>query len=99
MIEEIENGLDPWTLERVLDALRAASDEIQILLTTHSPFLLDHVDPSEVIHVRRDKGDTTYERVSDLKEVARYDRVLAPGAMYLSDVFGSNGAPDGGDPS
>ena len=96
-IEEIENGLDPWTLQHVLDALREASDEIQILLTTHSPFLLDHVAAHDVIHVRRERGDTTYERVSDKQEVARYEGILAPGAMYLSGVFGSGGATSGGE--
>jgi ABC-type Mn2+/Zn2+ transport system ATPase subunit len=99
VIEEIENGLDPWTLQYVLDALRAASNEIQILLTTHSPFLLDHVAPDEVIHVQRKAGDTSYERVSELEQVARYERVLAPGAMYLSGVFGDSEAPDGDDAS
>jgi len=89
VIEEIENGLDPWTLQHVLDALRAVSGDIQILLTTHSPFLLDHVEPDEVTHVRREKGQTTYERVSSIAEVAKYQGVLAPGAMYLSDVFKS----------
>lgn len=97
VIEEIENGLDPWTLEHVLDALREVSGEIQILLTTHSPFLLDHVQPEEVIHVRREKGDTTYEHVSDLADVARYAQVLAPGAMYLSDVFRSGAKRGHGD--
>jgi predicted ATPase len=95
-IEEIENGLDPWTLQHVLEALREASTEIQIVLTTHSPFLLDHVHPEDVIHVRREQGDTTYERVSEMKEVARYEGVLAPGAMYLSEVFNSSRASGGG---
>lgn len=99
VIEEIENGLDPWTLQYVLDALRTASNGIQILLTTHSPFLLDHVASDEVIHVQRQAGDTSYERVSELEQVARYERVLAPGAMYLSDVFGDSEAPDGDDAS
>ncbi len=94
-IEEIENGLDPWTLQHVLDALREASAEIQIVLTTHSPFLLDHVRPEDVIHVRREHGDTTYERVSEIEEVARYGDVLAPGAMYLSEVFGKSGVGSG----
>jgi predicted ATPase len=99
VIEEIENGLDPWTLQRVLDALRAVSGEIQILLTTHSPFLLDHVSADEVVHVRRHAGDTTYERVSELAQVARYEGVLAPGAMYLSEVFDDGGAQDGDETS
>jgi predicted ATPase len=89
-IEEIENGLDPWTLEHVLDALRTASAEgTQIIVTTHSPFLLDHVDLREVVHVRRDSGESTYEPVVSLPEVAKYQDVLAPGAMYLSKLFGA----------
>lgn len=89
-IEEVENGLDPWTLEIVLDALRnAAASGIQIILTTHSPFLLDHVEASQVIHVRRAHGDTTYEPISDFEEITKYEGVLAPGAMYLSRLFES----------
>ena len=48
-------------------------------------------------HVRRVKGDTTYERVSALAEVARYEGLLAPGAMYLSNVFQSGGEQGNGD--
>lgn len=84
-IEEVENGLDPWTLRYVLDALRdVAADGVQILLTTHSPFLLDHVDPEEVIHVRREHGDSVYEPITSFDEVVRNQGVIAPGAMYLA---------------
>lgn len=93
-IEEIENGLDPWTLEHVLDALRLASDDgTQVLLTTHSPFLLDHVNSSEVVHVHREAGESTYTPVDDLPAIAKYKGVLAPGAMYLSRLFGSESKP------
>lgn len=95
-IEEVENGLDPWTLEQVLDALREASQSIQILLTTHSPFLLDHIAPADVIHVRRARGDTTYEPISSLEAVVKYEGVLAPGSMYLSNLFGDRTAPSSG---
>ena len=88
VIEEVENGLDPWTLEIVLDALRdAAANGIQIILTTHSPFLLDHVEPEQVIHVRRSRGDTTYQVATSFDDIAKYEGVLAPGAMYLSKLF------------
>ncbi len=84
-IEEIENGLDPWTLRFVLNSLRQASIEgVQILLTTHSPFLLDHVEPTEVLHVRRIKGDTVYEPITSFEDVIRNQNVIAPGAMYLA---------------
>lgn len=89
VIEEVENGLDPWTLESLLDALRdAASEGTQVLLTTHSPFLLDHVDPSQVVHVKRARGHSTYERIQDMSAVVKFEGVLAPGAMYLSKILG-----------
>jgi len=91
-IEEIENGLDPWTLTLVMDALRAATDEgTQLMVTTHSPFLLDHVDVQEIVHVRRDAGESTYEPVREIASVANYEGVLAPGAMYLARIFGAEG--------
>ncbi len=84
-IEEIENGLDPWTLQFVLRALREASnDGVQILLTTHSPFLLDHVAIDEVIHVRRNRGDTEYEPITTFDDVVKNQGVVAPGAMYIA---------------
>lgn len=87
-IEEIENGLDPWTLEAVFRDLRAASQTgTQILLTTHSPFLLDHVDVREIIHVQRSDGDTSYTPISQYSDVARYLGAVPPGAMYLSDYM------------
>lgn len=85
VIEEIENGLDPWTLRFVFDALRdAASEGTQVLLTTHSPYLLDHVEPDQVIHVTREHGDTEYHRLADYAEAVKYRGVVAPGALYIS---------------
>lgn len=94
-IEEIENGLDPWTLQYVLRALReAAHDGVQILLTTHSPFLLDHVDISEVIHVRRNKGDTEYQPITSFDDVMKNQGVVAPGAMYIAGYMQDVEDPD-----
>jgi predicted ATPase len=88
-IEELENGLDPWTLQVVLDDLRQAADDgTQVIVTTHSPFLLDHFEPEQIIHVERTAGESTFTRASDVTKVAEYRGVLAPGAMYLSRVFG-----------
>jgi predicted ATPase len=84
-VEEIENGLDPWTLRELFRELRTASDDgVQVVLTTHSPFLLDNVKPEEVIRVSRHDGETRFSPVIQLATVAKYDGVVAPGAMYLS---------------
>lgn len=92
VIEEIENGLDPWTLEFVLDALRQATTEgTQVILTTHSPFLLDHVRTEEVIHVQRSGGNTTYGPIQKKSVVTKFEDVIAPGAMYLAGYFAGEG--------
>lgn len=89
IIEEIENGLDPWTLELVFQELRDATAEgTQVILTTHSPFLLDHVGVEEVVHVQRIKGDSTYTAIRDYRDVAQFEDSVAPGAMYIAGYFG-----------
>lgn len=88
VIEEIENGLDPWTLQRVFGDLRVAADEgVQIIVTTHSPFLLDHVGIDDVLHTRREQGDTTYKPIRSYDDVIKYDGIVMPGAMYASGYF------------
>jgi predicted ATPase len=89
VIEEIENGLDPWTLELVFQALRDATAEgTQVIVTTHSPFLLDHVRVEEVVHVQRTKGDSTYTPIRKYADVAHFEDTVAPGAMYIAGYFG-----------
>jgi predicted ATPase len=85
VIEEIENGLDPWTLAMVFQHLRAASaDGVQVVLTTHSPYLLDHVEPDEVLVVERVAGDTRFLRAGDLAMVKANAGASPTGAMYLA---------------
>lgn len=87
-IEEIENGLDPWTLSYLLAALRQAADEgVQVILTSHSPYFLNQIDADEIIHVRRHDGDSQYKPITEYREVAAYEGKLSPGVMYISDYF------------
>ncbi len=48
LIEEPENGLHPFALDPVYDALSSAS-ESQVLSATHSPVFLKLADPKEVL--------------------------------------------------
>jgi predicted ATPase len=44
VIEEPETALHPAAVAALMDALREASDKTQIIVTSHSPDLLDHVN-------------------------------------------------------
>lgn len=57
-VEEIENGLDPRTIHLVVDEILRATDagRTQIMVTTHSPYLLDLVPLESLVLVTRDEG-------------------------------------------
>jgi predicted ATPase len=83
-IEEIENGLDPWTVKAILRHLQdAASRGTQVLLTTHSPWVLDGVPMDSILLVRRRGGDTQYEHFASLPEVREYNDSVPAGTRYV----------------
>jgi predicted ATPase len=70
-IEEPEHGIHPLVFGPLLELIRQrcpAEGARQVLLTTHSPDLVDAADPEEVIPVERDeKGATTLLPLSPSK--------------------------------
>lgn len=54
VIEEIDHGLHPYALDILVDRLRAASSLTQLLLTSHSPTLVNRLEPEELVICRRD---------------------------------------------
>ena len=60
-IEEPENYIHPTALHSFAEHINVAKDKLQILITTHSPLMLDILDePSAIIFVRRDANLGTY---------------------------------------
>lgn len=87
-IEEIENGLDPWTLGHVFDALVSAAEAgIGVAVTTHSPFFLDKFEPHQVVHVSYKNGESYYRPITTYEDVVHYEGEVPPGVMYVSDYF------------
>lgn len=84
-IEEIENGLDPWTVRGLLEHLQTAQDRgTQVILTTHSTWLLDHVDIQSILRVRRDGGETKYEHFASLADVRAFAKNIPAGTRYTN---------------
>jgi predicted ATPase len=80
LIEEPENGLHPTRLETVIDLLRKISTGAvgnrprQVIMTTHSPLLLNYIKSEEVRIVRRDPERGT--EVTPMTAVPNLDRML-----------------------
>ena len=83
VVEEIENGLDPRTLHLVVEELRAtiATGKTQVILTTHSPYLLDLLDLSHIVVVERIDGQPKFTR-PDETELAEWTQSFSPGRLY-----------------
>lgn len=82
-VEEVENGLDPWAARILLRHLRDASERgTQVILTTHSPWVLDEVDPEDIILVRRKKGDSVYERFLEIDQIKAFAETIPAGTRY-----------------
>jgi predicted ATP-binding protein involved in virulence len=48
IFDEIDSNVHPLLLESLAELLKSMSSKVQIFLTTHSPFLLDHFSKEEV---------------------------------------------------
>lgn len=98
VIEELENGLHPSQAKTVLGLVLEASRRpgTNVLLTTHSPALLDAVEGSllkSVLVCFRDEV-TGLSRISRMTEIAGYAEALAQGSLGDSVSRGLLTSPD-----
>lgn len=54
VIEEVDHGLHPYALDILVDRMRAASSRTQIMVASHSPTLVNRLEPDEIIVCDRD---------------------------------------------
>lgn len=89
VIEEIENGLDPRTLHLLVDEIRTLveSGRSQVIVTTHSPYLLDLLNLSHIVMVERIDGQPTFTRPVDQKTLQRWAHDFSPGHLYTMGLF------------
>lgn len=90
IIEEVENGLDPRTIHLLVDEIRSAieSGRTQVILTTHSPYLLDLLDLSHIVLVDRVNGEPTFTRPADQKSLQEWTKSFGPGRLYTMELLG-----------
>jgi len=88
--EEPENFVHPHLLETLVDLARKAP--CQVLITTHSPYLLDHVKPEEVYVVEKPGVETIVKKLSETKEVEAVKKLLEEGGTlgeaWFSGIMG-----------
>lgn len=85
VVEEIENGLDPRSVHLIVEEIRNAVlvGRTQVIVTTHSPYLLDLLTLEHLVVVERDaKGHPQFFRPADQANLQRWAKKFAPGKLY-----------------
>ncbi len=84
IIEEIENGLDPRTIHLIVEELRnlAETGQTQVIVTTHSPYLLDLLALSHIVLVERIDGQPEFSRPADEEALKEWANNFGSGRLY-----------------
>ncbi len=90
LIEEPENGIHPnrvGDIVRILRRLVERHPQTQIVMSTHSPYLVDAFMPEEVTWCRRNAvGEVVLTRLDNLPEVERSMRVFSLGEIWTGEL-------------
>lgn len=90
-VEELENCLHPAAVEKLLRFLQDHSDKWPVLVTTHSPYLLNGVNPEDVNVAVVDKtGAAHFEKVKNTKQLRDYlnRNLMSFGELLVTDFQG-----------
>jgi energy-coupling factor transporter ATP-binding protein EcfA2 len=86
LIDELEHGLHPKALKDLVLQLRRLQEEnldLQIIATSHSPYLLDHFKAEEILLTSLDEeGYAVVKPLTDHPEYERWKDLMAPGEFW-----------------
>jgi predicted ATPase len=89
-IEEPENYLHPRLLPELVEECGLATNRTQLMMTTHSPFILNSLQPEQVRILHRGKdGYTIATRVADIQGIREMkEEGAALGDLWMEGYFG-----------
>jgi predicted ATPase len=87
LIEEPEASIHPGALGLIADVIRVASDRTQVIVTTHSPELLDAkwIEDRHLRLVRWENGETRVSRISDGSRRVLQEHLAGAGELLRSN--------------
>ena len=90
IIEEPERNIHPYLISKVVDMMRDASQQKQIIVTTHNPEVVKYVGLENILLVSRDKeGFSTISRPSEKDEVKTFlENEIGIEELYVQNLLG-----------
>lgn len=88
-IEEPENHLHPRLLPELAEECRAATSQTELMVTTHSPFFVNGLKPTELWVLYRDeRGFTQARRAADMGNIQNFiDHGAQLGDLWMEGYF------------
>lgn len=90
LLDDLDRGLHPKAQRELIDLLRGVQEtnpEIQIVASTHSPYMLGRMEPNEVmVTYLSDDGSTACEPLTHHPKFEKWKDEFHPGEMW--SVFG-----------
>lgn len=87
LIDEPELGLHPFAIRLIGEALRGASQHVQLIISTQSPHLLDMFRPDEVLVVERIDGSSQFRRLKP-KALEKWLSEYSMGELWEKNLIG-----------
>jgi predicted ATPase len=88
VLESPDIELHPYLMEYMADLIVSACEKTQIIVTTHSPYLLDHLPSESLVIVEKMGGKTHVKPVKGKRGVKEAIRLLGPGKAWHSGYLG-----------
>lgn len=97
-MEEPENSIHPGLFQSYLDILSQLVDKCKIIFTSHSPYVIQYIDPRSIyIGITRADGEVNFKRIAStkvnslLKDSMQYDRSIGD---YIFNLLSSDDADE-----
>ena len=88
-IEEPENGVHPHLGEYLVEIIKSASEHTQVVVTTHAPDLLDHLEPNEVVLCDKEDGFTKLKKASNVRDIEQFRKHFSLGELWAQGAVGA----------
>ena len=90
LLDDLDRGLHPTAQRELIGLLRGllkTNQELQIVATTHSPYLLDDMEPEEVrMTCLSEDGSTVCGPLENHPKFEKWKKEMAPGELW--SLFG-----------
>lgn len=90
IIEEPERNIHPFLISRVMDMLKEASTEKQIIITTHNPEIVKYADLESILLISREKdGFSIISKPNEKRGVKSFlEHEIGIEELYIQDLLG-----------